>query len=367
MKRMKLHKVCLTVLITLLILGMVSCQERGTSAVSPVRDKVGDVPSAPSPVPSQISNSPVPVSPDSTTDNGVSASPSPGPGQSNGFPAMAYSKEQLDLIASIAQCREQGHKQQALDTLEELIRLTNPSGVAFKQELNELWWEIMTDTTNIPQEPLTDAETRDIAAVAYLMHPVDCFFYPSTLPLKDLFSPMFLWYSTDMWIPMYGRDGWDKSTPDYYQPSDIPEDGGYVLTQEHVKRFTRDMFGVELFPFYDDYDDGNVKFNDGMFEVGLSDYIFHDLLVSGYRYLGDGLYYVVLDGDDSGLPGAEEGRAGIIPDFMHLVVKRSHSMWGFTVVAKLHDAFDDHSLLKENWTLPEDMTPLVNTPHYPVQ
>ena len=124
---------------------------------------------------------------------------------------------------------------------------------------------------------------------------------------------------------------------------------------------------MELLSFYSEYDDGNVRFRDGMFEVGLSDLIFHDLLVSGYRYLGDGLYYVVLDGDDSGLPGPEEGRTGIIPDFMHLVVKRSKSMWGFTVVAKLHDAYEDYSLLKESWTLPEDMTLLVNRPHYPVQ
>ena len=354
MKCKKIHTFRIMVLIALLVFGTVSC----TSTYVPISE---------SPDLNKTMDTPTPAPPDSNKSSNIFASPSPDSSQSNTLPTIAYSEEQLDPIAFIEQYREQGRKQEALDALQNLIRSTNPSGVALKQELNSLWWEIIADTKNVPQEPLTEAEVRDIAAVAYLMHPVDCFFYANTLPLEERFAPMSLWYSTDMWIPMYGRDGWDKSTPDYYQPSYITENGGYVLTQEHVKRFISDMFDVALFPFYDDYDDGNVTFHDGMSEVGLTDCIFHDLLVSGYRYLGDGLYYVVLDGDDTSLPGPDEGRTGIIPDFMHLVVKRSASMWGFTVVAKLHDAYEDTSLLKESWPLPEDMTLLVNTPRYPVQ
>lgn len=366
MKPDKLRPFYLFLLIALLVLGMVSCRGSSTPAsVSPAPEKIVDAPSTPSPVPAQISNSPAPISPDPAQDV-VSISPPPVSVQSNSFPAMAYSEEQLDLIAFIEQCRKQGQKQQALLALQDLILSANPSGVAFKQELNNLWWEIIADTKNISQEPLTDAEIRDIAAVAYLMHPVVCFFYANTLPLEERFDPMSLWYSTDMWIPMYGRDGWDKSTPNYYPPDHTTE-YGYALTQEQVKQFTFDMFGVELFPFYDDYDDGNITFHDGTFEVELTDLVYHDLLVSGYRYLGDDLYYVVLDGDDTSLPGPDEGRTGIIQDFMHLVIRRSDSKWGFTVVAKLHDAYEDTPLLKESWTLPEDMALLVNTPRYPVQ
>lgn len=208
-----------------------------------------------------------------------------------------------------------------------------------------------------------------IAAVAYLVHPVRCFYDANTLPLEELFTPVFLWYSTDMCIPMYGRDGWEHSTPDYYPP-DHSKDYGYVLTQEQVQQFILDMLGVELPPFNDgdEYNDGNIRFHDGTFVVDGSDLIYHELLVSGYRYLGgDGLYYVVLDGDDSGLPGPEEGLIGIIPNFMHLIVRRSDSKWGFTVVAKLHDAYKDTTLLKEGRTVPEDMTLLANTRRYPVQ
>ncbi|MDL2258692.1 hypothetical protein LJC42_06020, partial [Eubacteriales bacterium OttesenSCG-928-K08] len=77
----------------------------------------------------------------------------------------------------------------------------------------------------------------------------------------------------------------------------------------------------------------------------------YNYMLERYDYLGDGLYYLSFASNDSHWPGHPENLNGILKDFCRLLVKRSDSKWGFTVVAKLKDGED--RLLPEDFPLPK--------------
>ena len=84
-----------------------------------------------------------------------------------------------------------------------------------------------------------------------------------------------------------------------------------------------------------------------------------DYLVSGYRYIGDDMFYVVYDGDDYATPDPDEDHQGINPDEKQMIVRRSaSSAWGFIVISKLKER--DARIIPEEFECPDGMTYIVN-------
>lgn len=100
---------------------------------------------------------------------------------------------------------------------------------------------------------------------------------------------------------------------------------------------------------YGDPEDEYVVCKDGMYYIWENDIQYPLFYLSAYQYLGDDMFYLSFDADDRWMAGYSWNLKGIVSDYCRLVVKRSDSEWGFTVVSKL---------MSQGWSiLPRDFPP----------
>ncbi len=248
---------------------------------------------------------------------------------------------QTELAREAAVYLQKGEKARTLDTLVQAMQANGPG--PGEDALRECWWDALTDISGIPAEQLTEDECRGLSALAYLMSFTDCCLSPRELSKDNLLLPLEIYYGMSMWMPLYMRPGWD-TLPFYeaYPPDVMNTEQSYcTMSAQKADAFIRQVTGMGIPDLNGEgeFCGGAIICRDGDYLIREQDILLPDLLVSAYRYLGDGLFDVTFDGDDYGTPDPEESHIGIVPDSMRLIVRRSDSAWGFTVVAKVSGVY----------------------------
>lgn len=246
-------------------------------------------------------------------------------------------------LAHEAAYLKKGEKALALEALAQAQQAEGPGPTG--DVLRARWWDTLVDLGGISAEQLTEDECRGLSALAYLMSFADCAFSPRELSKDNLLSPLVIYYGMSMSMPLYARPGWD-ALPFYeaYPPDVINTEQAYcAMSAKKADTFIRQAMGLGIPNLNDEgeFCGGAVVCQDGDYLIHEQDILLPDLLVSAYRYLGDGLFDVTFDGDDYGTPDPEESHIGIVPDSMRLIVRRSDSAWSFTVVAKLSGLYGE--------------------------
>jgi hypothetical protein len=238
-------------------------------------------------------------------------------------------------------------------------KMINEDCASKKDELCEIWWNSMTDVTNVSEVVLTEDEIRALSAVAYLVTLTDCFLDAQELQKDQLLSPLEIYYGMSMYLPLYSRPGWDAlSFRGAYPPDVITDEGICYLSAEKANDFVKQLLGIDIPELDENGEFRDVICEDGKYIVAPQDILMSDYLVSGYRYIGDGLFYVIYDGDDYATPDPDEDHRGISPDEKQMIVRRSSSAWGFIVISKLKEG--DSRIMPEEFECPEGMTYIVN-------
>jgi hypothetical protein len=163
-----------------------------------------------------------------------------------------------------------------------------------------------------------------------------------------------------MYLPLYSRPGWEAlSFRGAYPPDSITEEGVCYLSAEKANDFVNQLLGIDIPELDVEGEYTDVICEDGKYAVAPQDVFMPDYLVSAYRYIGDGMFYVVYDWDDYATPGPEEDHHGISPNEKQMIVRRSStSAWGFIVISKLKER--DVRIIPEEFEYPEGMTHIVN-------
>lgn len=262
---------------------------------------------------------------------------------------IQYAKEEL----------AKGEKRALLSFIAQAM--INEDCTAKKDELREIWWNSVTDVSNVSEVMLTEDELRALSAVAYLVSFTGCFFDVQELQKNQLLSPIEIYYGMSMYLPLYSRPGWDAlSFRGAYPPDSITEEDVYYLSAEKANDFVKQLLGIEIPELDVEGEFSDVICKDGKYAVAPQDIYMPDYLVSAYRYIGDGMFYVVYDEDDYATPGAEEEHHGISPNEKQMIVRRSStSAWGFIVISKLKGGYV--RIIPEGFAHPEGMTYIVNS------
>ena len=265
------------------------------------------------------------------------------------------------LVQSAKEEWAKGEKAAALSLIAQAIRR---EGYFPKQEeLRELWWNSMADVTDVPKETLTEDELKALSAVAYLVSFTDCFFDARELSKEQLLTTLEIYYGDSMYLPLYSRPGWDTFSFQGAYPPDVLSNGDSPFTDlsvEKANEFVKQLLGVDIpqASIAGEFRDGDIVCQNGTYSICDQDIHMSDFLVSGYRYVGDGLFYVDFDWDDYATPDPDEDHHGINRDEKRLIVRRSSSAWGFSVVSKLQEK--DDRIIPESFERPEGMTYFIN-------
>lgn len=210
-----------------------------------------------------------------------------------------------------------------------------------------------------PEESLTDKEKEQLTAMADLAVRMDLCMRTEDLDKRDTLFPLYIYYQDTFFF--------DEITSSYlveednipYAPEtglDIASDFFKVIPAENAEAFIRDALGKEIpqkdeeYGVWDDLFDNDIVFRDGKYYIRQGDYEALYFRLRAYQPLGDGIYYVSFDGDDSYMAGPPEANKGNMPDYYRLLVARSDSAFGFTILAKLKAG--DNSLLPAGFPLP---------------
>lgn len=238
--------------------------------------------------------------------------------------------------------------------------MINEDRATKKAELREIWWNSVTDVSNVSEVTLTEDELRALSAVAYLVTFTDCFFDAQELQKDQLLSPLEIYYGMNMYLPLYSRPGWDAlSFRGAYPPDSITEEGVCYLSAEKANGFVKQLLGIDIPELDVRGEFTDVICEDGKYAVAPQDILMPDYLVSAYRYIGDGLFYVVYDWDDYATPDPDEDHQGISPNEKQMIVRRSStSAWGFIVISKLKER--DVRIIPEEFEYPDGMMHIVN-------
>ena len=263
--------------------------------------------------------------------------------------------------ATLVQAAEEelakGEKKAALSLIAQAIQL-EADRIA-KEELQELWWNAMADVTDVPKETLTEDELRALSAVAYLASFTDCFLDARELTKEQRLTPLEIYYGMSMTMPLYSRPGWDTFPfRGAYPPDGETGEGACYLSVEKANEFVKQLLGIDI-PDAEaegEFRDG-IACKDGTYTVDQQDILMSDFLVSGYRYIGDDLFYVDFDWDTYANPDPNKAIV-IFRDSRKLIVRRSSSAWGFNVVSKLQEK--DERIISEEFDRPEGMTYFIN-------
>lgn len=263
-------------------------------------------------------------------------------------PLIQYAKEKL----------EKGEKTALLSFVAQAM--LDEDHASKKDELREIWWSSMVNLINVSEVALTEDELRALSAVAYLVTFTDCFFDAHELQKDQLLSPLEIYYGMSMYLPLYSRSGWDMlSFRDAYPPDVITDGEVCYLSSEKANDFVKQLLGIDIPELDAEGEYRDVICKGGKYIVAPQDILMPDYLVSGYRYIGDGLFYVVYDWDDYATPGPDEDHQGISSDEKRMIVRRSSSSaWGFIVISKLKER--DVRIIPEVVEEPEGMTYLTN-------
>ncbi len=199
------------------------------------------------------------------------------------------------LVQSAKEKLAKGEKAAALSLIAQAVRWEG----AFpkQQELGELWWNSMADVMDVPNETLTEDELKALSAVAYLVSFTDCFFDARELSKEQLLIPLYIYYGIPMRLPLYSRPGWDTvSFQDAYPPDGEIDKGACYMSAGKANEFVKQLLGIDIPELEADGQFGSeIVCKDGIYTVAWNDIQMGDLLVSAYRYLGDGLFYVDFD------------------------------------------------------------------------
>lgn len=286
--------------------------------------------------------------------------PTPKPVITTPAPSMTPSAPVV-TTATLVQAAEEklakGEKTEALSLVAQAIQLE--ADRTAEEELQWFWWNSMADVTGIPKETLTEEELRALSAVAYLVSFTDCFFDVQELTKERLLTPLEIYYGMSMTMPLYSRPGWDAFPfRGAYPPDGQTNEGAYYLSAEKANEFVKQLLGIDIPDAVaeGEFRDG-IACKDGVYTVDQQDILMSDFLVSGYRYVGDGLFYVDFDWDTYANPDPSKAKV-IFRDSRKLIVRRSSSAWGFSVVSKLQEK--DERIVPEEFERPEGMTYFIN-------
>lgn len=126
------------------------------------------------------------------------------------------------------------------------------------------------------------------------------------------------------------------------------------LSSEKASALIRNIIGIDIpnaNADYGDEEDGTIICRDGMYYIYPSDLEYPEYYLSASQYLGEDIFYLSFDVDDRWTAGAESDKKGIVADDCRMLVKRSGSELGFTVLSKLKDGAE--SILPEDFPPPE--------------
>jgi len=225
--------------------------------------------------------------------------------------------------------------------------------------LLDQWWEILLDVQDIENKKLTDKELAQISQLVYLTEFSGCFYSATELSGTRLANSFYIYFSyliknvdKETWL-------WFQNDNLRYKKNEYGYDERAVLSTDQANSFINGIYGIDNFEDYplDDpetsYLGDDVKLLDGDYYCLVeADYEYAYLPVDSYRYLGDDLFYVVLNGDFTELPGSEDRDILIVDDYTHVLVEKTGTKFGFTVLSKLKV---EDELLRENIILPSDM------------
>jgi hypothetical protein len=255
--------------------------------------------------------------------------------------------------ATIQRVNQTG-KRSELSRLEAAVHLQDKGTIEYQQALNR-WWNVLMLENDQEPDGLTKSEMQNISVLAYLVAQTDRFYFAQDLTKNDILTLLAIYYYSDGYFPMYARSDWGQQDSRYVYGADSIDDGQSLVSASSGNMFTEQMLGISIPNSDEDYlhPFGDVLCKDGVYYIEQTDYWGRERFVSGYKDLGEGLFYVILNADDSALPDSDADKIGSVSQDTHLVIVRSDSAFGFTVIAKLSQ--DNQSILKEDWQLPNNM------------
>ena len=213
--------------------------------------------------------------------------------------------------------------------------------------------EYLEDKTRGNPGWLSAGDIKNLNALAGLSLPIDPYLRTDELSKEQILSLICLYYQNALY--------YDDETNTYVLRTDIPyAPDGYgkldwqtcpYISAAKAQAFVRDALGVEIPDAEADFGDLNdVVCRNGAYYIPQGDYSDVELRLRAYEYLGDGIFYLSFDGDDSNVADAPQDKKGSMPDYCRLLVVWSDSPWGFTILAKLKEG--DKTLLPEDFPLP---------------
>ncbi len=229
------------------------------------------------------------------------------------------------------------------------------STAAFETE--PLTWleQRVTEFSPDSSQMLSSEEIDRLNELGYLTIGTEPFLHSNEQEKSSITFSLYIYYQE---LQMY-----DKKTGSYvnceglaYPPDKVEVIDGETYAQTSANKanaFIRDVYGVDIPEFESDYgewEESSVVSRDGKYYIQQGDYISMAYSLRAYQYLGDGVFYLSFDADDRKLPGGDENRIGHVPDYCRLLVVRSDSAWGFTVLAEPKGG--SGSLLPDDFPLP---------------
>jgi hypothetical protein len=309
-------------------------------------------------------------------------------------PNLAPSPTQLpnelakDYLAKTNEYLQQMEKAKAVQTLEEGIRKLGGSSALGSFELLNKWWDTTLWNAEGGVQRLSETDAKQLCGIAELLCDVDCYLFSNELSAENMFT--IFTYFADRYIYLSAEanysvrrdvmDGyhilvaennnldyaenpiifppdtvkvmlsdlfgyWRDSLPHEYYAARWNANSFHEYMNEITMEYESNNWGADKYPEFDAMEDGAYFYDPG--EPRAPAYALQE-----YAYLGEDTFYVILNGD--GIDGED-----FVPknDFVHLIVKRTDTPFGFTIIAKPQDLHPNRekTLICEGWKLPENM------------
>lgn len=224
-------------------------------------------------------------------------------------------------------------------------------------ETEPLAWlkQRVTEFSPDPSQMLSSEEIDRLNELGYLTIGTEPFLHSSEKEKSAITFSLYIYYQE---LRIY-----DKKKGSYvireglaYPPDKVEVIDGETYAQTSANKanaFIRDVYGVDIPEFTSDcgeWEESAVVSRGGKYYIKQGDYISMAYSLRAYQYLGDGVFYLSFDADDRNLPGGGENRIGHVPDYCRMLVVRSDSAWGFTVLAEPKGG--NNSLLPADFPLP---------------
>ncbi len=197
---------------------------------------------------------------------------------------------------------------------------------------------------DITQQEINALESKKLNDLAGRVSYIDTYFHPDELEKWDSISILYSYYHQAFYAEL---------------PSPPDDIGKYQLSLSSKKAsaLVRSIINIDISDAnanFGDEEDERIICKDGTYYIWAGDPEYPEYYLSAYQYVGNDTFYLSFDVDDRWMSGAEISKKGIIADDYRLIVKRSDSEWGFTVLSKLKDGNET--------ILPDDFPP----PKHPI-